>query len=153
MEQNPFLCYSIDKMEWRKTCISDSSNPAMAKKIGALTEDERNAVFSTVAPAQIPANSAAQKPQETADEENVIAPSPSLPANESNASKDQKIYSQAVSSNDIMLCEQILETETLKSCLSQVARQTKIPSLCEALSTKDNIDICRTYSQGGDVKG
>ena len=151
-DQNPFDCYSMGNIAQRKMCISDASNQEMKKKVDGMGQAERDLIFVT-APAPAPAVPVGQ-------------PFPSNATNgtdgngvgngtvDGNAtSTDQVVFEQAVQANDVQLCERIADYSVMRSCISQIARQKKIPAICDTLSNQDNIELCRMYSQGGDVKG
>ena len=149
LEQNPFFCYGISDMNVRKTCIGDASNPAMKKKLTGMSQEERDLLLSNntlpiPAPIIPPAQAVTGPP--------AASPSGNATGNAQNSSfsAEQIIYNTAVESNEVTLCEQISDTDLLKSCIAQVAKQHKSPSDCDLLSTYPDIELCRMYSQGGE---
>ncbi|MCX6770142.1 MAG: hypothetical protein NT051_05730, partial [Candidatus Micrarchaeota archaeon] len=104
LEQNPFFCYGISNIGVRKTCIGDSSNPAMKKKLTGMSQEERDLLLSNktlpIPAPVIPQHQPAATP---------VATSPSGGttggAQNYNASAEQIIYNTAVESNEVTLCE------------------------------------------------
>jgi hypothetical protein len=152
-EQNAFDCYSISDLGQRKMCISDASNPAIKKKLGGMAQSERDSIFVSKPFPSAPSTSIMQPLPSNATEDTGAVLDGNETIVENATSLDQRVYEQAVQANDVQLCEQIADYSVLRSCISQIARQKKIPAICDTLSDKDNIELCRMYSQGGDVKG
>lgn len=147
--QNPFDCYSIKDMAQRKTCIKDASDSAMKKKLESMAQPEQEAQLYGQKPAatQLPATPAPSVNNPTTPNPTTPGPAPATPT--ANATDlDMQIYTTAVQANDIQFCEQISDTTILQSCISQVARQQKNITMCDSLSTKDRIDLCKLYSMG-----
>ena len=152
--QNPFNCYSIDRIDVRKTCISDASNTAMKKKIEGMAQSERDSLYMSTTAEALPAAPTGQPAAPSGAGQALPGEIPAdTGASNETPSLDQQVYSHAVDANNVQLCEQIGDYSTMRSCISQVARQMKVMAICDTLSTQDNIDLCRMYSQGGDVKG
>ena len=150
IDQNPFNCYSIEKLDIRKTCISDASSTAMKKKLVSMAQNERDMLLIGPNSSETPVVPAGQQPATATNETSSTTMQPGATTGANHSSLDQQVFLQAVDANRIELCEQIGDYETMRSCISQVARQTKVLSVCDSLSTADNIELCRMYTQGGE---
>jgi hypothetical protein len=148
LEQNAYHCYGLSRTDARKECINDASNPAMKKKLEGMSEAER-AALTGLPPAQpLPSGAAPSAPQNQP-----AAPtepqSPAIPGtSSSNLTLDQQVYASAIESNDVQLCEAIIDEGLAKSCISKVSRQRKDISSCDTLSNPEYSKLCRLYSMG-----
>ena len=149
LSQDPFKCYSIKETDLRKTCIKDSSDSAKKKKLESLRQEEQEAMVYGEKKQAVQLPSAPTPPVgvSPSQPEPIQPQQPAAPS--TNATElDMQIYATAVGANDILFCEQISEGTIMQSCISQVARQQKNISMCDTLTLKDNIDLCKLYSQG-----
>jgi hypothetical protein len=150
MEQNPFYCYSLSVMGQRVECLTDATDPAMKKRLENLKQDERDAIFmpeSEVQPASFPGQlpTIKPKPGQIPSGEGGYA---ATGGTADQPSPDEALYNAAVEGNDLQLCLQISSSEAVKSCISQIARQTKRPELCKTLKDKNLSELCNLYSLG-----
>jgi hypothetical protein len=145
LDQNGFECYSLLNMTQRKMCIKDASDSSMKPKFQSMSENERLSIFSDESAK--PAPSVPEIEQTDTDNETtvVINTGDNEDINESlYLYSDQ--YNAAVKSNNLQACEEIPNANVSKSCISQVARQTKNVTACGTLNSSALAQICRSYS-------
>lgn len=154
LEQAPYGCYSLSDMEQREKCLRDSTNPSMQKELERMPQRERDGIFAiasgsadAIQQALLPSQPSQPPPQQV----------PIPPPNTSSAGmpagisgEDAQAFSKAVQENDMAPCVSISDKPTRASCITQVALRIKKPSVCDVLTTQEDIDICNLYAKAGE---
>jgi hypothetical protein len=141
-EQNPLRCYALQEKDRRASCMKDATNPAARNTLGRIEESQRESVFTEPSEPAKPET----PPQKPAEKPARFAGCDSAPKEE----QDVCLRESALNSSTMAICEQIKDTSILQNCITQIARMTKRPEICDSLKSKDNAELCRLYAKGGE---
>ncbi|MEM4633693.1 MAG: hypothetical protein QW275_00905 [Candidatus Anstonellaceae archaeon] len=138
LEQNPFLCYSIEDIDQRSICLRHATNPAMKAQVQYAMQEENKPSAKEVPdspPTQLP-------PSETFPQEegNCFA--------KSGEQRDNCLRDEALASKDLLGCEKIDSFSIRTSCIAKVAMASRNLEKCNELSDEQSRNLCRTYAKG-----
>lgn len=66
------------------------------------------------------------------------------------AGKDDCLRSNAVQNRDLAGCEAVSDATMRQSCITEIAKMVRNPSICAELSDKNDIDLCNLYAKAGE---
>ncbi|MCX8194582.1 MAG: hypothetical protein N3G22_00525 [Candidatus Micrarchaeota archaeon] len=147
MEQNPFYCYSLEDKEQKRVCIQDASDASKKAALERADQETRDSIFAPKKPQIIPVQN--QTKNNTTDEIPQLPPLPQDPCEMAPASKKDECYWQvAMEDLNMPLCEKIKTGSFRENCIAYIALTTKNSALCQQLTNRSNIDLCRFFSSG-----